>query len=85
MDNIGWRYYIVFCVLLAVIVVNTYFFYPETKGYSLEEVAMLFDGEKVTDLEAVISHKHQDESELLLADKKADVDHIEEVATRENL
>lgn len=45
LDNIGWKYYIIFVVLLFFICLNTYFFFPETKGYSLEEVAKLFDGE----------------------------------------
>ncbi|KAG9255845.1 general substrate transporter [Emericellopsis atlantica] len=45
MDNIGWRYYIVFCVLLVVFFAVTYFLFPETKGYSLEEIARVFDGE----------------------------------------
>ncbi|GME77477.1 unnamed protein product [Ambrosiozyma monospora] len=44
MDQLGWKYYIVFCVLDAVIVINIFFFYPETKGYSLEEIAEIFDG-----------------------------------------
>ncbi|KAA8917451.1 hypothetical protein TRICI_000400 [Trichomonascus ciferrii] len=46
LDNIGWKYYIVFCVILFFILLNTWFFYPETKGYSLEEIAKVFDGEK---------------------------------------
>ncbi|KAH3676508.1 hypothetical protein WICPIJ_009067, partial [Wickerhamomyces pijperi] len=45
MDRIGWRYYIVFCCILGALVVNTYVFYPETKGYSLEEISRVFDGE----------------------------------------
>jgi hypothetical protein len=45
LDNIGWRYYIVFCVILAFIVATTWFYFPETKGYSLEEIAEIFDGE----------------------------------------
>ena len=44
LESIGWRYYIVFCVLLLIICLNTVFFYPETKGYSLEEIAKIFDG-----------------------------------------
>lgn len=44
MENIGWRYYIVFCCFLVVILAVTYFVFPETKGYSLEEIAVLFDG-----------------------------------------
>ncbi|RDW68144.1 general substrate transporter-6 [Coleophoma cylindrospora] len=44
LQNIAWRYYIVFCCFLLVILVVTYFVFPETKGYSLEEIAVLFDG-----------------------------------------
>lgn len=46
MTAIGWRYYIVFCCVIAVEFVVVYLFYPETKGRSLEEVALIFDGEK---------------------------------------
>lgn len=75
MDNIGWRYYIVFCVNLAFIVFNAYFFFPETKGYSLEEIAVLFDGLETTDLEALMSKEHigmidVDELEEQLKDKR---------------
>lgn len=45
LDNIGWKYYLVFVVLLLVILVTIYFFYPETKGFSLEEIAIIFDGD----------------------------------------
>lgn len=44
MENIGYNYYIVFCCLLAVFLAVTYFFFPETKGRSLEEIAEIFDG-----------------------------------------
>lgn len=42
--NIGWHYYIVFCCLLVVIFATVWFLFPETKGYSLEEIAEIFDG-----------------------------------------
>jgi hypothetical protein len=42
---IGWRYYFVFVAILICYAVISYFFYPETKGYSLEHMAILFDGD----------------------------------------
>lgn len=44
MASIGWKYYIVFCCILAALVVIIYFCFPETKGYSLEEIKAVFEG-----------------------------------------
>jgi MFS family permease len=43
LENIGWRYYVLFCVILAISVVVNWFLLPETKGRSLEELHELFD------------------------------------------
>ncbi|KOS18842.1 Lactose permease [Escovopsis weberi] len=43
LQNISWRYYIVFCCLLAVFLAVSYLLFPETKGYTLEEIATIFD------------------------------------------
>lgn len=43
-ENIGWKYYIVFCCLLVAFLFIVWFLFPETKGYSLEEIAVIFDG-----------------------------------------
>lgn len=45
MKAIEWKYYIVYCCILAVEVLLVWFFFPETKGLSLEEVGFIFDGE----------------------------------------
>lgn len=45
LDSIGWRYYVVFAVILVVVTATVYFVYPETRGYSLEEMAVIFDGD----------------------------------------
>ncbi|KAL2783196.1 general substrate transporter [Aspergillus keveii] len=44
MDAISWRYYIVWCCVIAVNFVLVWCFFPETRGRSLEEVAEIFDG-----------------------------------------
>ncbi|GME81077.1 unnamed protein product [Ambrosiozyma monospora] len=60
MDQLGWKYYIVFCILDAFVVVNIFFFYPETKGYSLEEIAEIFDGPNVViDIEHASAEKQK--------------------------
>ena len=41
---IGWKYYIVWCCVLISNFLIIYFFYPETKNLSLEEVGQMFDG-----------------------------------------
>lgn len=46
MKALGWKYYILFCVIDALFFVAVWFLFPETKGKSLEEVAMVFDKEK---------------------------------------
>ncbi|KXJ87542.1 general substrate transporter [Microdochium bolleyi] len=48
--TIGWRYYLVFICLTVVSVVVIYFFYPETKGKSLEELEGLFGDHVVVKL-----------------------------------
>ncbi|KAI5456700.1 general substrate transporter [Mariannaea sp. PMI_226] len=45
MAAITWKYYIVYCCIIAVEIVLVYFFFPETKGRSLEEIGFIFDGE----------------------------------------
>ncbi|KAJ9139455.1 hypothetical protein NKR23_g7849 [Pleurostoma richardsiae] len=42
-DAIGWKYYLVFIAVLAQWLVVAYLFFPETKGYSLEELSDLFN------------------------------------------
>jgi hypothetical protein len=44
MAAIKWKYYIVFCIFLGILVILIYCLFPETKGHSLEEIALIFDG-----------------------------------------
>ncbi|KAL2857314.1 general substrate transporter [Aspergillus pseudoustus] len=47
LEAIGWRYYLVYIALLIVISIVIYLFYAETKGYSLEEIADVFEGPRL--------------------------------------
>ncbi|KAJ4356258.1 uncharacterized protein N0V89_004289 [Didymosphaeria variabile] len=44
LDGIGWKYYVVFAVILLGITMTIWLYYPETKGHTLEEMAVVFDG-----------------------------------------
>lgn len=44
MEAISWKYYIVWCCAIAFHFAIIWFFFPETKGRALEEVAEIFDG-----------------------------------------
>ncbi|KAI4702784.1 hypothetical protein J4E89_010121 [Alternaria sp. Ai002NY15] len=66
MENLGWKYYIVFCCLLVVFLGVTYFFFPETKGRSLEEIAEIFDGPGASP-----------DADLVAKEEKFDKQHIE--------
>ena len=46
LNDIEWKYYIVYCVWLAVELCVVYFFYIETRYTPLEEIAKHFDGDE---------------------------------------
>ncbi|TLD05662.1 Sugar transporter STL1 [Venturia nashicola] len=45
--SIGWKTYVYFAIFNAVFIPAIYFFYPETRNLSLEEVNCLFTGPKI--------------------------------------
>lgn len=45
-QNLSWRYYIVQCVFNALLTAIIYFTFAETHGLTLEEIAVIFDGEE---------------------------------------
>lgn len=57
LQSIRWRYYIVYCVWLAVELVVVYFFYIETRNTPLEEIAKHFDGDAAVVAGGAASHK----------------------------
>lgn len=67
MEAILWKYYIVYCCILAVELVVVVLFYPETSGYTLEEVAKVF-GEDTPSL-----------GEIYDVQSKSQAEHVEKV------
>lgn len=56
LQKAGWRYYIVYVVILLIESIIAYLFFLETKGKALEEISVLFDGEEA-DVKAIASEK----------------------------
>lgn len=47
LQNIGWKYYLVYVAILSVESFIAYGWFIETKGKALEEIALLFDKDQV--------------------------------------
>lgn len=45
LQDIGWKFYIYYCVWVTIVFLTVYFFFVETAGPTLEELAYLFEGE----------------------------------------
>ncbi|KAK6458150.1 hexose transporter [Scheffersomyces xylosifermentans] len=80
MDSISWRYYIVYCVLLFTHMVVIHFWFPETKGLGLEEVAKIF-GEDISDL--MFEAQQAIAEPANLGKRKVEVNHIEDASVEE--
>ncbi|KAJ5881343.1 general substrate transporter [Penicillium soppii] len=61
MASFGWKWYLLFCVILVISIVTNWILLPETKGRSLEEIAELF-GDSTT--EVIPSEKENIQSEV---------------------
>lgn len=66
LNNIGWHYYIFFCCFDVVVLVVTWFCFPETKGHSLEEIAQVFEGlESGFDVDAKMDKREVEHAEYV--------------------
>ncbi|RSL70127.1 hypothetical protein CEP53_001965 [Fusarium sp. AF-6] len=45
LENIGWKFYTIFVPWVLVEVIVAFFTFPETKGPSIEDIEIIFDGE----------------------------------------
>ncbi|KAH8810647.1 MFS transporter [Xylogone sp. PMI_703] len=79
-DAITWRYFIIWLILDCVYVVIVYYFYPETKNKSLEEMAELF-GDKVAvsweEMDKYVDGELQSQPSPPELTEKITTDHIE--------
>lgn len=65
MDNAGWKYLFMYIFMILLEICTIYFFYPETQGRTLEELAFLFEDEEVAEkavmaVEKTIHHEGGD-------------------------
>lgn len=71
LEAIAWKYYIVFVVVLVVMIITVYFYYPETRGHTLEQMAWIFDGE---DAAAPVPEETKERAMSLVYETTADED-----------
>ncbi|KIX91946.1 uncharacterized protein Z520_12335 [Fonsecaea multimorphosa CBS 102226] len=48
--DIGWRFFLIFIIMTVIFSAIIYFYYPDTRGKSLEEIAILFGDEDLATL-----------------------------------
>jgi sugar porter (SP) family MFS transporter len=78
-ENMSWRYYILQVVFNLIMFFIIYFTFVETKGLTLEEIAILFDGEEAFNEASVVA------SAALTHKDDASVTHIEADGPREKV
>ncbi|KAK4186729.1 general substrate transporter [Podospora australis] len=69
LDSVGWKYLISYCCWLAYEVVFVYFFFPETFGRTLEELAFMFEDQELNEqqaraVEKVLNNQHAETMSL---------------------
>jgi sugar porter (SP) family MFS transporter len=77
MENIGWKYYIVFCALLVVFLAVVWVLFPETRGHSLEEIAVIFDGKQASQVQEMPGKKRVSSAHLETASDIKDICNLE--------
>lgn len=68
LENLQWRFYIIFVAWVVVEFIGVYLMFPETKGPTLEDIAYIFDGSdakasgklEAGEGEAKIEHTHEE-------------------------
>lgn len=72
LDAIAWKYYSVYIAILIALLIIIWFGFPETKGLTIEEIAIVFDKDGAV---GVLQAAHNDTG------VKVNTDHVENVDT----
>ncbi|KAJ5667422.1 hypothetical protein N7507_003286 [Penicillium longicatenatum] len=78
LEAIAWKYHLVYIVLLMFIAVITYLFFAETKGYTLEDIADVFEGPAI--VAGSFRRPINSRQELPIDVKEAPVSMIEDIS-----
>lgn len=65
MDNLGWKYLFLYWSMLIVEIVTIYLFYPETKGLTLEEIKMIFEGSDADTVAAMVIEPEKEDVQMV--------------------
>jgi MFS family permease len=57
-ERLGWKFCYVYIAILVIECLTIYFYFVETKGPTLEEIAQLFDGEDAQIAAAIPTSRH---------------------------
>ncbi|KAI7858087.1 sugar transporter, partial [Circinella umbellata] len=72
--NIAYGTYMFFFATNVICLLIIYFFYPETKNRSLEEMEILFGGEEAEAIEAVVARKYDNEKQEVTPDSHSSIE-----------
>ena len=66
MKSIGWKYYILYIVINGLAFMLIWFVFPETRGHSLEEISLIFEGSNAAVAKAIpiVIEKEESESKV---------------------
>ncbi|KAK6380278.1 uncharacterized protein PV06_05565 [Exophiala oligosperma] len=78
-NSIGWKYYLIFIIVPICGAAMMYFFYPETKGLALEEVAAKFGDEVAVDLSHLSAEERARLDKTLVNSEVMEMEHVSKV------
>ncbi|GAA6004784.1 hypothetical protein JCM10207_001013 [Rhodosporidiobolus poonsookiae] len=76
LEAAGWKYYFLFLASLIAYLITIWFFFPETKGLALEEVAEIFDDANITG--TLADKKEAVDAHFKVSAKSTEVRHLED-------